>query len=351
MFDDSRLDRLAPQGAVAQRLWAAAMTGAWIRQIDHLDRSNLVSDLDRPDTLHPRAIVLVGAADGLLTTLIGIGATVPVVSVNGSSLPTWLGPLDLVILAGSAPDDWEVTERVGRRGSWVLSGAGLKQLITMSNQGPVELLEAVAIVACLTDLGLCRSSPLTVWADRLDDLASRCGPARSIETNQAKSLAGFLAELPLVLVGDDPTTQVIGGHWRDRLMAVVDPPVMLASTPMAMAWISRFEQVGPFHDPFEDQSHRQRPVLVRFQSGSRDAAISEHQFLSSTIKAGSLGDLPPSGALASLCQSRHIDYIELTADWSDPLGACLELWVHADYVASYLLAGSENGSGEADDDF
>lgn len=224
-------------------LRAAASAGAQVRataatvEEGALDR---ISDGFRPRTL----IWLAGrgtaeSAGAMLAAATAGPASQPVV-VTGIC-PAWIGPLDVMIVAGDDSGDPVLVAgaaTAARRGAQVVvvapydgplrdSTAGRAAVLAPRVRVPDEFglyryLAAGLAVAGAVDPG--GDSPWraesAVLADELDAEALRNSVARELFTNPAKALAGRMADRQIVVAGDEPATLALARHAAAVLLRV-----------------------------------------------------------------------------------------------------------------------------------
>ncbi|WP_328796118.1 hypothetical protein [Halosaccharopolyspora lacisalsi] len=228
MLDDSLLDdasRLVDTDTDGL-LRMAALAGAQVRSVT--ETASEVG-LDELGGDRPRALVLLArpgvapAACHLLAALLGPSCPMPVVVVD--TMPSWIGPLDVVLAHSDDPADPVMAESVA-----LASRRGAALVLTLPPEGPVAAAVAgrarwlvpripvpaalsfshvlTAGIAVTTALGLLRTETEAL-ADEVDAEAAQCHPDREVATNPAKSLALRLADRsPLVWGVDRPATAV-----------------------------------------------------------------------------------------------------------------------------------------------
>lgn len=238
MLDDSLLDspeRLAAaDGETGGRLRAAALAGAQVRATAEAAAELGIEDLAES---RPRALVLVTrpgvapAAAGLLVGLLGPACPVPLVVAE--AVPSWIGPLDVVLAHGDDPGDPVLAESIDlatrRRARVVVTGpengpvaaaaAGGALLLPPRVPVPAGFSFARALAAgllLLNALGLHRTDP-DVLADQLDREAERDHAGYESFVNPAKSLALRLADRTPLLCGLDPVATAVAEHAVDAL--------------------------------------------------------------------------------------------------------------------------------------
>ena len=220
-LDDEARDRLDPAGM----LRAVASGGAQIREAAALISPESLATVAEDG--RPRAVLVTGLGDSgqmgeLAVALTGARCPVPVVSHHGERLPGWVGSVDLVIAVSCHGDDRETlsaTDEALRRGARTVTvGAAGSPLAGRSVRGRAVHLPVashgraaranlwamvVPVLLVLDAVGLLDVPPpaLTATADRLDEIAARCGPAIELVDNPAKGLALQLTHTLPILWG------------------------------------------------------------------------------------------------------------------------------------------------------
>jgi hypothetical protein len=184
-------------------------------------------------------------------------------------------------------------------------------------------------------LGLTQSGPscLTALADRLDEIAERCGPAVAPYGNPGKTLAVELVGAVPLLWSEGPIAGAAARHWSAVLAALCGRPALTAELPEAMTAHGAL-LAGPFapgsaSDDFfrdrveEPETTRARVVLLReAPPGSESATVAARDL--AYAHEAALSELEP-------------------AEGSSALEAVAELIATADFSAVYLtLADSDS---------
>ncbi|MEU7313955.1 SIS domain-containing protein [Streptomyces sp. NPDC007083] len=392
MLDETLLD--APEDLaradVRGLLRGAAQAGAHVRTGIRQAAEAGVDTL-RPEG-RPRALLVAGpgAATACVTDLLGAltNGSLPVTALRPTgaqaagdalrwTLPGWAGPLDLLLLVtpdGTEPGLTALLDHAYRRGCTVVAvtprgtpltdALGETRGLTLppapapyevhsSPDRPEHPLDPAAPAAppgggpgtfwslltpllLLCDrLGLTRSGPadLARLADRLDEVAERCGPAVPTYSNPGKTLAVELAgSLPL-LWSEGGVAGVAARHWSAVLAALCGRPALAAGLPEALTAHGAL-LTGPFapasgQDDFfrdrveDEQTTRVRVVLLREAPPGGDSATVPARDLAYAHGAA-LSELEP-------------------AEGSGPLEAAAELIATADFAAVHLtLADSDS---------
>lgn len=270
----------------AQLLPSAALAGAQVRAT--AEQVSSFADFGRP-----RALVVVGASaavdTALLTALLG-DAPAPV--VTGVSLPTWVGPLDIVVVLASMVDDMGAAEAAAqavRRGARVIVRAAGHGPVAEAAAGAVlleplvpvtEALAGAARLAVLVGVasaaGFGRRPDLLAAADQLDALAVACHPSSEFFVNPALTLAEHLSTGTPLIIGTDPIADALAGYTCRSLAALAGyagAPLLsyqAAGSPPLLASAARIDgPAGTFYDPYlsdaadaSDGGQTVRSVLV-----------------------------------------------------------------------------------------
>ncbi|MFF9376801.1 SIS domain-containing protein [Streptomyces griseoluteus] len=278
MLDESLLD--APEGlAEADRrglLRGAAEAGARVRTAARHAAEAGVGAL-QPDG-RPRAVLIAGpgaaathTAD-LLGTLAGPGSPVIRLEATGVApapgalrweLPGWAGSVDLLLIAtpdGTEPSLGLLAEQAYRRGCSVVAvapagtplaeaAAGAHGMFIPMATAPYDQGEPVAasssgvfwalltpLLALLDRVGLLTAGPdaLEKVADRLDQVAERCGPAIATYGNAAKTLAAELADALPVVWTEGTSAGPAGRRFAAALAELAGRPALVAELPEAL---------------------------------------------------------------------------------------------------------------------
>ena len=256
-------------------LRAASMAGAHVRAVAAaLDEGAL--DSLRDADAHPRTLIWVagrgGAAETAGTMLAATaGGSAPAPIVIAAEAPPWIGPLDVLIVAGEDPGDPALVGAAAsgvRRGARVVIAAPYEGALRDSTAGRVAVLEPRLPIA--DDLGLCRylavglavlesidprlRVDLAAMADDLDAEALRNSAGREVFTNPAKALVERMSKRRVVFVGDCAATLALARHGSGVLLRVANEVVAAAG--LADALTALRSGPGPgFVDPAEALFH------------------------------------------------------------------------------------------------
>ncbi|MGY1436106.1 SIS domain-containing protein [Streptomyces reniochalinae] len=194
---------------------------------------------------------------------------------------------------------------------------------------PGTLWALLAPLLLLTDrLGLTESGPsaLGALADRLDEVAERCGPAVAPYSNPGKTLAVELAGALPLMWSEGGIAGAAARHWTAAFAALPGRPALPAELPEAMtahgALLTGPYAYRPGGDDFfrdrveEPETLRPRVVLLREAPPGVDSA---------TVAARDL----------AYAHDTPLSELEPT-EGSSPLQAAAELIATADFCAVYL---------------
>ncbi|MGV9615890.1 tobH protein [Nocardia xishanensis] len=233
--------------------------------------------------LRPRSVVLVSGsgraarAASLLVAALGDRAGLPV--VPASALPPWVGPLDVVLVAGDDAGDprlIDAVDRALRRGAEVVVAAPHEGPLRAAAAGRAALLEPrvpvldhnrllrflAAGIAVLRIVDPARTGTavpdLTELADVLDAEALRDGPHNEVFHNPAKTLAARMQQRGIVLAGDSPAAAELAEHGAEVLLQAAGRVATAADLAEAVAANPRMVEAAgesaPDFDPlFHDE--------------------------------------------------------------------------------------------------
>lgn len=219
-------------------LRAASTAGAQVRA------TAAAVDEGALESLHgarPRTVTWVAgrgtaeAAGALLASTWGAAAAEPIVIVNEA--PPWIGPLDVLVVAGDDPGDPTLVGAAAtgvRRGARVVVVAPYAGPLRDATAGRVAVLEPRMRVP--DEFGLCRylaaglaaahtvdpklRIDLGLLADQLDAETLRNSVAREVFTNPAKALAVRMSGSSVALAGDSAATLALARHGSSTLLRV-----------------------------------------------------------------------------------------------------------------------------------
>lgn len=254
-------------------LRAAASAGAAVRAtaaaVEEGACDSLTSD-HRPRTV----IWLAGrgpaeSAGAMLAAALGAAAVEPI--VTAAQVPPWIGPLDVLVVAGDDPGDPLLVSAAAtgvRRGARVVIVAPYEGPLRDATAGRAAVLEPRVRVP--DEFGLCRylaaglavvgavdpalRIDLGALADELDAEALRNSAVREVFTNPAKALAERIAGRQAVIAGDCPATLALARHAGAVLLRVGGRTV--AATGLADAVVGlRGAPSARFADPVDALFH------------------------------------------------------------------------------------------------
>ncbi|MFD4556244.1 SIS domain-containing protein [Streptomyces sp. NPDC058469] len=279
MLDESLLDTPEALAEADRRalLRGAAEAGARVRTAARHAAEAGVHDL-KPDG-RPRAILIAGpgaaatcVAD-LLGTLAGASSPVTRLAPTGVApaagalrweLPGWAGSVDLLLITtpdGTEPGLSLLAEQAYRRGCTVVAVAPTRSPLSEAVDGAHGLFVRMATAPYEHDEPLAASAPGVLWAlltpllaildrtgllsappealekvaDRLDQVAERCGPAVATYSNPAKTLAAELADSLPVIWTEGTSAGPAGRRFAAALAELAGRPALVSELPEALA--------------------------------------------------------------------------------------------------------------------
>lgn len=263
----------------------AAMAGAQVRATAAAVEEGalqLLADGPRPRTviwLAPRGAS--EAAGAMLAGALGSTAAEPLV-LAAESLP-WIGPLDVLVVAGDDPGDPNLVSAAAtavRRGARVVIAAPFEGPLRDATAGRAAVLAPRLWVP--EEFGLCRylaaglatlaavdpvlrpaggkdgseqpAGDLAALADELDAEALRNSPAREVFTNPAKALAERMSGRQVVLAGDCPASLALARHAGAVLLRLAGRSAAATGLGDAVVALRRGVAAG-FADPVDALFH------------------------------------------------------------------------------------------------
>lgn len=224
-------------------LHMVALAGAQVRSVAEAVREGVMAPLA---DLRPRSVVIVCApgspassALALVTAVMATRVDVPIVCVP--ALPGWIGPLDVVVLAGVDGGDMVLADAAARalrrrcevvvaapvegpfRDALGGNGIDLSPRIDVDPRFRFAGFVAVFVVVftSLTQVRFTGAAPrVPELADALDAEAVADHPARETFHNRAKMLAARLGEGPVMWSGDSPATLIIAARAARQIFAI-----------------------------------------------------------------------------------------------------------------------------------
>jgi len=204
----------------------------------------------------PRSVVWVAgrgtaeSAGAVLAATLGGTAVEPI--VVAAEVPPWIGPLDVLVVAGDDPADPTLVTAAAtavRRGSQLVVAAPIEGPLRDAAAGhsadlaprltvPDEFAFCRYLAAGLAVLAAVDSAvpaDLGALADELDVEALRNSAAREVFTNSAKGLAERIAGRDVALTGDCAATLALARHAAVLFLRIAGQPVAAAGLADAMA--------------------------------------------------------------------------------------------------------------------
>ncbi len=252
-------------------LRSAATAGAQVRSTAAaLDEGALDSVRSRD---RPRTVVWVagrgaaGTAGAMLAGALGGLAAEPI--VVAAEAPSWIGALDVVVVAGDDPGDPALVDAAAtgvRRGARVVVAAPYEGPLRDTTAGRVAVLEPrvnvpdefrlsrylAAGLAVLHSVDAGLSTDLATLADDLDSEALRNSAGREVFTNPAKALAERMSGQRIVLAGDGAATLALARHGSSVLLRIGHQ--VAAATGLSDALLA-VRETAVFNDPADALFH------------------------------------------------------------------------------------------------
>lgn len=254
-------------------LRAAAMAGAQVRATAAAVTEGALEQITGGQ--RPRTVIwLAGrgpatAAGAMLAAALGATAGEPLVLAADS--PPWIGPLDVLVVAGDDPSDPALVSAAAtavRRGARVVVATPFEGPMRDATAGRAAVLAPRLWVP--EEFGLCRylaaglatlaavdpslSTDLATMADELDAEALRNSVSREVFTNPAKALADRMTNRPVVLAGDGQATYALARHAVTVLLRIAGRPVAAAGLADGLAAV-RYGVAAGFSDPVDALFH------------------------------------------------------------------------------------------------
>lgn len=254
-------------------LRAAATAGAQVRATAAAVDEGALDSVSADQ--RPRTVVWVAgrgpaeAAGAMLTACLGGLAGEPIVVAAES--PPWIGPLDVLVVAGDDPGDPALVTAAAtavRRGARVVVAAPYEGPLRDATAGRTAVLAPRLWVP--DEFGLCRylaaglatlaavdpalRTDLSALADELDAEALRNSASREVFTNPAKSLAERITGRQTVLAGDGAATLALARHAASGLLRVGHVAVAAAGLADALVALRAGAARG-FADPVDALFH------------------------------------------------------------------------------------------------
>jgi hypothetical protein len=314
-------------------LRAAAMAGAQVRATAAAVEEGALEQIAGGQ--RPRTVVwLAGrgpaaSAGAMLAGALDATAGEPI--VLASQALTWIGPLDVLVVAGDDPGDpvlFSAAAMAVRRGARVVLAAPYEGPLRDATAGRAAVLAPRLWVP--EEFGLCRylaaglatlaavdpgpggaTTDLGVLADELDAEALRNSATREVFTNPAKALADRMIGRRVVLAGDCPASLALARHAGAVMLRIAGEPVAAVGLADALVALRRpstagfADSVGAlFHDEEIDGPLPSRPRVLaltlqteRPALGARVADIDGVDLVGAE-DVGEAGSVPVSNARA-----------------------------------------------------
>lgn len=224
-------------------LWAASMAGAQVRATAAtVDEGALDAVRSESPDYPPRTIIWLSTrgtaatAGSLLAATRGDSARAPL--VLAAEVPSWIGSLDVLIVAGDDPGDPALVAAAAagvRRGARVVVVAPYEGPLRDATAGRVTVLEPRIAVSAEFGLprylaaglaimdaleGAAAQIDLGALADELDAEALRNSAARELFTNPAKMLADRIVGRDVALAGDCAATLALARHGSAAMLRI-----------------------------------------------------------------------------------------------------------------------------------
>ena len=224
-------------------LRAASSAGAQVRAIAAAQDEGALDSLRVEE--RARSVIWVAGrgtaetAGAILAATLGGVASEPM--VIGAEAPPWVGPLDVLIVAGDDPGDPALVGAAAtgvRRGARVVVVAPYEGPLRDATAGRAAVLAPrlwvpdefalcrylaaglVAMQAVDPKLGLKPSTELASLADELDAEALRNSAGREVFTNPAKTMAARISGRRVALTGDCAATLALARHGSSVLLRI-----------------------------------------------------------------------------------------------------------------------------------
>jgi hypothetical protein len=235
----------------------------------------------------PRTVIWVAGrgtaetAGTMLAATLGSWAAAPI--VVAADAPPWIGPLDVLIVAGDDPGDPALVGAAAsgvRRGARVVVAAPYVGPLRDTTAGRVAVLEPRLPVP--DEFGLCRylasglaalqsvdpklRVDLAALADELDAEALRNSASREVFTNPAKALVERMSRRRVVLAGDCAATLALARHGCSVLLRIAHQ--VTAATGLGDALVALRTADSGRVDPVEALFHDEEidgPVAERLR--------------------------------------------------------------------------------------
>ena len=290
-------------------LRSAALAGAQVRAVAAAVDEEVLARLA---DLRPRSVVIVtgdgrsSRAASLLVAALGDRLGVPLVRSTGT--PPWIGPLDVVVVAGDDAGDPRLAESVDSA-----SRRGAEVVVVAPEEGPLRAVRGARVMwlppriavrdhnalmrylaAFVAVLGAVAGGSwksllpnLSRLADLLDTEAIRNSPSNEVFHNPAKALASGMNGRRVVLSGSGPAAVEVARHGSEVLLRVAGVLVgagELGDVIAASVRASSVESAGTaqtldsfFHDEQLDGPLPVLPMRIIVVASEVDRALTERR--------------------------------------------------------------------------
>jgi hypothetical protein len=205
----------------------------------------------------------------MVSALLGRVAGVPIIVASGT--PPWIGPLDVVVVAGDDPGDPALAataSMAARRGARLLLVAPFEGPLGDAAAGRAAVLEPrlpladafgltrylAAGLAALATVDDAVRVDVAALADDVDAEVLRSSAGREVFTNPAKALAGRMDGRRVVLAADSATALALAHHGSAVLLRVAGR--VAAAAGLADVIVSLREAIpGAVTDPVDSLFH------------------------------------------------------------------------------------------------
>ena len=253
-------------------LRAASSAGAQVRAIAAAADEGALDALRADD--RARSVIWVAGrgpaetAGAILAATWGGSASQPI--VLAAEAPPWVGPLDVLIVAGDDPGDPALVSAAAtgvRRGARVVVAAPYEGPLRDSTAGRAAVLAPRLWVP--DEFGLCRylaaglvavqtvdqrpSIDLGSLADELDAEALRNSAGRELFTNPAKTIAARMTDRRVALAGDCAATLALARHGSSVLLRIAH--LVAAATGLMDAVVALRAGASGLPDPADALFH------------------------------------------------------------------------------------------------
>ena len=273
MFDDSLLDDPVALTVRGERVHRLALTGARLRCDYSEDMAEIVATVGG---LQPRSILVIGTEARLIRAIVECGSPVPCVAWQKQTLPSWTGPLDMVIVLAGPDSRWlPLCREAARRGAMVFMVAprNSKALIeptaipTIITQDDDPFLAAVLALKVVDLLAVGPALDVNLVADTLDAVAETCGPRHGLETNPAKNLSCALADVIPLVWGSSTLAARASRRVAEALREAAALPALAGDDAALAPLIESAHPHDVFADPFEEASLKTKYCVLVLDDG------------------------------------------------------------------------------------